>query len=389
VSDFYFTLGVGRSATEAELKSAYRKLALQHHPDRNPGDKSAEEKFKLINEAYSALSDPEKRREYDHKGYTGRTPPVDPFGPEFASALGDLLGSMFGGRGRRPNPAQQWQPNPAHWQSPPQAPRPRAPAARPTTLRISINLTFEQAAFGTQTNIMLSRRRQCGPCRGFGVRNGSKGPLCQVCGGTGRQRVQTVAGFIGTYDRCGECEGTGQLITAENRCPNCAGAAFVTAEEPVTINVPAGTPDDTTITLKGLGDNADGGVPGDLIVMVRVAEHPIFVRVDGTDDIECIVPISFVDAAIGAWVEVPTLEGHGAKIKVPAGTQSGTIFRMESMGVPSRGVLPGVRGYQLNRLVVKVPKKLTKRQKEALLKFAAAMEGKKQAAEPEVQNPFD
>jgi molecular chaperone DnaJ len=347
--DYYEVLGVGREAGDADLKSAYRKLAHQFHPDKNPGDKKAEEKFKEVSEAYAVLSDAEKRAHYDRFGHAGGRNPFEGFaGGPFGGAasindiFGDIFSEMFGGGVRSRQRA-----------------RPRG-----SDLRYHLELSFEEAAFGTTSRIRIPRPKRCDACQGSGAKSGTGPRTCPTCGGSGELRV--TQGFFSIARTCHACGGAGQVIA--EKCKSCGGAGAVRSEAEVEVKVPPGVDTGTRLKLSGEGEPAPGpaGQPGDLYVVVQVREHPIFRREE--TEVVCEMPISFVQAALGAQVEVPTLDGP-VKLKVPAGTQSGKVFRMRGHGIPA---LNGSgRGDQHVRVVVETPTKLSKEQRELLERFAA------------------
>ena len=346
--DYYEVLGVGRGASEQELKSAYRKLAHQFHPDKNPSDKQAEERFKEASEAYEVLSDAEKRARYDRFGHVGGQNPFEggfPFGGAAGASIndifGDIFGEMFGGGGRRARS------------------RPRG-----SDLRYHLEVGFEEAAFGTSARIRIPRPRRCEPCQGSGAKPGTQPRTCPTCGGAGEVRLQQ--GFFAIARTCPHCGGAGRVIV--EKCGSCGGAGMTREEAEVEVKVPAGVDTGTRLKLAGEGEPAPqpGASPGDLYVVVQVREHPIFRREE--TEVVCEMPISFAQAALGAQVQVPTLDGPVA-MKIPAGTHSGKVFRLRGKGIPSLG--GGPRGDQHVRVVLETPTHLTKEQKELLEKFAA------------------
>lgn len=341
MKDYYGILGVSRDASEADLKKTFRQLALKYHPDRNPDDKESEEKFKEINEAYSCLSDPEKRANYDRFGTAEEVGPgFSPFGAGFGDIFEDIFGDFFGtftGQ-RRPRPTKG------------------------NDLRYDLDITLMEAAFGTEKTIEVPKWETCIECRGTGSAPG-KGPVtCSHCKGTGQIRFQQ--GFFSISKTCGRCNGAGKIIT--DPCKACKGTGTVRRSKDITVKIPAGIDSGSRLRITGEGDpGLYGGPPGDLFVILNVEEHPFFKR-EGTD-LFCEVPISFPHAALGAEIEVPTLDGI-SKIKIPAGTSSGRIFHIKGAGLPKVG--GHVRGDQIVRVYVDVPKKLTTRQKELLEEFA-------------------
>ncbi|MFO0582430.1 MAG: molecular chaperone DnaJ [Anaeromyxobacter sp.] len=342
--DYYEVLGVGRDADGSAIKSAYRKLAHQYHPDKNPGNKEAEEKFKEASEAYAVLSDQEKRARYDRFGHVngGAGMPGDfPFGggASINDIFGDLFGEMFGqqrqrGRGR----------------------------ARGTDLRYHLEISFEEAAFGTTARITIPRAKPCATCKGSGAKPGTGPRTCPTCGGAGEVRL--TQGFFSIARTCHHCNGSGRVVM--DKCADCGGAGATRDQATVEVKVPPGVDTGTRLKLSGEGEPAPGGgVPGDLYVVVQVREHPIFTRED--TEVLCEMPISFVQAALGGQVDVPTLDGP-AKLKIPAGTQSGKVFRLKGKGVQS---LSGTgRGDQHVRVTVETPTHLSKEQRELLERFA-------------------
>ena len=344
--DYYRILEVDRNASDEEIKRAYRRLALKYHPDRNPGNKEAEEKFKEINEAYACLSDPEKRANYDRYGTAeGVSADFDFSGfGDVASSFGDIFGEMFEdifgtftGR-RRPRPVKG------------------------QDLRYDLEISLKEAVTGTEKVIHIPRWETCPSCNGTGSKPG-KGPVvCPTCKGTGQTRLQQ--GFFTIARTCGNCKGEGRIIT--DPCTKCRGNGKIRRERKVSLKIPPGV--DTGIRLKVAGEGelgSYGGPPGDLYVVIHVAPHPFFKRKD--NDLHCEVPISFVKAVLGGEIEVPTIDGR-ATIKIPPGTPSGRVFHLKGKGVPKLGGYG--RGDQFVTVYIDVPKKLTPRQKELLREFA-------------------
>jgi molecular chaperone DnaJ len=339
-ADYYEVLGVDKNATDQELKSAYRKLAMQHHPDRNPDDPAAEEKFKQASEAYQVLSDPEKRAVYDRYGHAGLsgTGGFDPSGfagmPDLGDIFGDLFGGMFnmgGGRGA-------------------------SRAQRGRDLRADLSITFEESAFGKQAEVRFRRMDACSVCQGSGAAPGRGEHACQQCGGRGQVRYQQ--GFFTIARTCSACGGTGTVISEP--CKECRGEGRVAKEHTINVTVPAGIEDGMRIRYQGEGDAGRyGGPSGDLYVVIAVQPHPFFER-EG-NDLHYVLPISFSQAALGTELTVPTLEGE-TKLKVPEGTQSGKEFRLRNKGVPE--VNSHGRGDLIVHIVVQVPTRLNKAQKE-------------------------
>lgn len=338
--DYYEVLGVAREVNAQELKSAYRKIALQFHPDRNPGNKEAEEKFKEATEAYEVLSSPEKRAKYDRFGHSENL--YDGFGGFSGTAINDIFGDIFGeifGGARRP-----------------------AGRNRGTDLRYNLEITFEEAAFGSEVQVKIPKPKRCEVCTGTGSKSGSP-RRCPTCGGTGELRF--TQGFFSVSRPCNQCGGAGQVIS--DPCTRCGGAGSYQAESQLKVKIPPGVDTGTRVRLSGEGAPGEhGGAAGDLYVVVHVKEHPIFVRED--TEVLCEVPISFTQAALGAHIEVPTLDGK-VKMKIPPGTQSGKVFRLKGKGIPR---LQGTgRGDQHVRVAIETPTELTREQRELLERFAA------------------
>ncbi len=339
--DYYEILGVGKTATLDEIKRAFRKLALECHPDRNPGDAEAEARFKELSEAYSVLADEEKRRRYDRMGHAafqagrGDSPyeRVD-FG-SISEILEGIFGDFFGGR--------------------------RARAGG--DIEHDLEITFEEAALGAEKTIEVIRQQPCADCEGSGAAPGTKVGRCPACNGRGEVRYQR--GFFSVSRPCATCGGSGKKI--EKPCPACAGDGVVPKPEELLVRVPPGVEDGSIRTVKGAGEKGRG-VAGDLHVRVRVAPHPLFTREGG--DVRVTVPISFPQAVLGAQIDVPTLEGK-VKMRIPAGTQSGKIFRLRGKGIP---VLGGYgKGDELVKVLVEVPEKISKRQRQLIAELAAEM----------------
>jgi molecular chaperone DnaJ len=347
--DYYQVLGVPRNATEDAVKKAYRRLAMKYHPDRNPDDKEAEERFKEAKEAYEILTDAQKRAAYDQYGHAGLDAargagqgfsPSDAFGDIF----GDVFGDIFGGGGRRGG---------------------RSAVYRGADLRYELALDLEQAVAGTSTEIEFQTVVECGECSGSGAARGHSPVTCDTCGGNGQVRISQ--GFFAVQQTCPRCKGRGTIV--REPCPKCSGQGRVRSAKRLSVKVPAGVDNGDRIRLAGEGEaGRNGGPPGDLYVEIVVREHPIFER-DGAH-LSCEVPVSFVTAALGGSVEVPTLGGQAA-IKVPAGTQSGRVFRLREKGVrPVRG---GATGDLFCRVMVETPVELTAEQKELLRKFEKSL----------------
>ena len=353
--DYYEVLGVERGVSEADLKKAYRRLAMKYHPDRNPDDKSAEEKFKEANEAYEILSDSAKRSAYDQYGHAGVDPQMGAggacgFGGQNVSDIfGDVLSDFFGGQ---------------------RGGGQRGGAQRGSDLRYTLDLDLEDAVRGTTVTIRVPTLVNCKPCDGTGAKKGSSPVSCTTCGGVGQVRMQQ--GFFSVQQTCPRCHGTGKMITAP--CGSCHGQGRVEEHKTLSVKVPAGVDNGDRIRLTGEGEaGAMGGPAGDLYVVVSVREHQIFQR-DGKH-LYCEVPISFVDAALGGELEVPTLDGR-VKLKIPDGTQTGKLFRLRGKGVaPVRG---GGAGDLMCKVVIETPVNLTKQQRELLEGFRDSLTGEGQ-----------
>src|SRR5262245_14854916 len=342
--DYYEVLGVERSASDEDLKKAYRKLALRYHPDKNPGDKAAEERFKEISEAYQVLCDAERRAAYDRFGHAAFEQGAPFGGFDFGAGFEDIIGDLFGdffGTGRRGG---------------------RTRARRGQDLQYQLDVTFEEAALGCEKTLSIPRMSACATCGGTGARPGTRPAACKQCGGSGQIRFQQ--GFFTIAKTCGTCNGQGTVISSP--CADCDGAGARRRTHTLTARVPGGVDTGSRLKLRGEGESGgNGGPAGDLYVLIRAAEHPIFVR-DGAN-VVCEVPVSVVQAALGTEIDIPTLDGP-RKVKVPAGTQSGHLFRLRGLGVPD---LNGYgRGDQVVRLAVETPRKLSPRQRELLEEFA-------------------
>jgi molecular chaperone DnaJ len=351
--DFYEILGVGKNATDDELKKAYRKLAMKYHPDRNPDSKEAEEKFKEVKEAYEILSDESKRAAYDRFGHAG----VDPNaagaggmggmgGAGFADAFGDIFGEIFGGGGgggRRGGPQ----------------------VYRGADLKYTLDITLEQAANGFDTEIRVPSWENCDTCKGSGAKPGTKPQTCRTCGGNGAVRMQQ--GFFSVQQTCPTCHGSGQEMT--DPCAACDGVGRIRKNKTLQVKIPAGIDDGMRIRSAGNGEpGVNGGPPGDLYVEIHLKPHPIFQR-DG-EDLHCELTIPFTTAALGGDIEVPTLSGKGS-ITIPEGTQTGKTFRLRGKGV--KGVRSSYPGDLYCHVVVETPVRLTEDQKKLLRQFEASL----------------
>lgn len=357
--DFYEVLGVKKGASEDELKKAYRKLAKENHPDLHPGDKECEARFKEINEAYEVLSDPDKRAKYDQFGHAAFDPSqgfgggggfggFEGFGG-FGDIFSDIFGGGFGfggGGGRNPN-----------------APR------KGDNLRATVNIKFEEAAFGVKKDVFVSKIEQCPDCKGTGCAEGTTAEVCPDCKGTGTvmSTKRTPFGMVQSSEQCPKCRGRGKII--HSPCKTCRGIGSVRRQHKVSVSIPAGIDDGQTISLKGQGNaGLNGGPAGDLLITVLVQPHARFER-DGAS-ILLDQEISFSQAALGAEVEVPTLDGK-VKLNIPEGTQTGTTFRLKGKGVPF--LRNGGRGDQFVTVNVAVPRSMTSTQKNALRRYAETM----------------
>ncbi len=350
--DYYEVLGVPKNADEAALKKAYRSLAKKYHPDMNPGDKEAEQKFKEVNEAYAILSDPEKRGQYDQFGHnafdgTGRAGGGFDFGN---FDFGDIFSSFFGGNGGG-----------------------RTRANGPVDgddCGVRVILSFEEAVFGCKKEVSYNRVEMCGDCRGSGAEKGTTPETCPTCRGTGRITVQqrTFMGVMQTQQACSNCRGSGKVV--KNPCKNCSGKGFVRLTKKLSVDIPAGVDNGNRIILRGQGSvGRNGGQNGDLIIEVAVRPHPIFER-NGTTAY-CEIPITFAEAALGADIDVPMLDGKTKKYTIPEGTQTGTSFTMRGEGISDPNTKK--KGSLVFTVAVEVPKSLNGEQQKLLREFAASL----------------
>ena len=371
--DYYEVLGVEKNASDAEIKKAYRKLAMKYHPDQNPGDKSAEEKFKEVNEAYEVLSDAEKKARYDQYGFAGVDPNFNPnAGNPFGGFgggggfgfgdLGDIFGDFFGGgassSARRNGPSKG------------------------QNVVAEIEISFEDAAFGCEREITFGRIEPCATCHGTGCKDGAQPETCAYCHGTGTVRTQQ--NFMGmtmqSNQPCPKCGGQGKII--KDACSTCRGKGKVRRNKTIRVKVPAGIDNGQSFRVRDEGNaGSNGGPNGDLLVTVRVRKHDIFVR-DGAN-VLCEMPITFAQAALGATIEVPTLDGK-VRYNVPEGTQTGTTFRLRGKGIPYVGYK--TRGDQFVTVVVETPQKLTQKQKDLLRQFD---DGASEETQPKRTSFFD
>ena len=342
--DFYDILGVNRDASDEEIKKAYRKLAMKHHPDRNPDNAKSEEHFKEAKEAYEILSDGQKRAAYDQYGHAGVDPQAGMGGfgggaGGFSDAFGGIFDEIFGGASRNGGGG-------------------RANVYRGADLRYNLEITLEQAAFGTETKIRIPTMEACEPCKGSGAKAGTQPKTCPTCQGSGQVRLQQ--GFFSIQQTCPKCHGTGRFIA--DPCGSCQGAGRVKQHKTLAVKIPAGVDEGDRIRLSGEGEHGvNGGPSGDLYVQIHLKAHTVFQREQ--NDLHCEMPISFTTAALGGEIDIPTLDGV-AQIKIPSETQSGKIFRLRGKGI--KGVRSHAHGDLLCHVVVETPVNLTDRQKELL-----------------------
>ena len=359
--DYYEVLGINKSASEDEIKKAYKKLARKYHPDMNPGDKEAEEKFKEINEANEVLSDPTKKARYDQFGFAGVDPNYGAGGGGWGGGaggagfdfgdLGDIFGSFFGGgfgggtQQRRNGPQ------------------------RGESIRMSVSVSFTEAAFGCEKDVTLERSEECPVCHGSGCAEGTTPEICPDCRGSGTVQVrrQTPMGVFATTSTCPKCGGQGKII--HQPCSDCRGSGRAHKRRTVKISIPAGIDNGQTISLRGQGHaGKNGGPNGDLLITVMIKPHDLFRR-EGTS-VFCEAPITFTQAVLGAELEIPTIDGK-VKYAIPEGTQTGTVFRLRGKGIP---VLNGRgRGDQYVTVTIETPRNLSKEQKDALRKFSETL----------------
>ena len=335
--DYYEVLGVNRDASEDDIKKSYRRLAMKHHPDRNPDNPKAEELFKEAKEAYDILSDASKRAAYDQYGHAG----VDPSAGAgaagmggFADAFGDIFGDIFGGGRGRSN------------------------VYRGADLRYNLEIGLEEAARGTETKIRIPTMEECETCDGSGAKPGTKAVKCTTCDGHGQVRMQQ--GFFSIQQTCPKCRGAGKVV--ESPCPTCRGAGRLKQHKTLSVKIPSGVDEGDRIRLSGEGEaGVNGGPPGDLYVVIHLKQHAVFQR--DHNDLHCEMPISFTTAALGGEIEIPTLDGY-AKIKIPHETQTGKVFRLRGKGI--KGVRSSSHGDLMCHVVVETPINLTARQRELL-----------------------
>lgn len=356
--DYYEVLGVSKGASDDEIKKAYRREAKKYHPDLHPGDKQAEANFKEVNEAYEVLSDSEKKERYDRFGHAG----VDPnfagggggfdgfgdFGDIFSNIFGGGFGGFGGGSTRRNGPQ------------------------RGQDIRQVVDITFEEAAFGCKKNITVTKQEECPTCKGSGAKPGTSPMTCKRCGGQGqvRQQTRTPLGYMTNITTCPDCKGTGKVVT--DPCKDCRGTGRVRKTRTVEINIPQGINHGQTMQVSGHGEmGSRGGPSGDLLVTIRIKPHPIYKREDYDVFIE--IPITFVQAALGASIRVPTLDGI-VEYDIPEGTQTGTVFKLKGKGIPY--IRGKNRGDEYVTVEVEVPKNLSIKQKEILREFEGLSKGK-------------
>ena len=366
--DYYEVLGVSKSASEDEIKKAYRQLAKKYHPDMNPGDKTAEAKFKEASEAYAVLSDPEKRKQYDQFGHAAFDQGAGGGGGGFdfsnmgdmGDIFGDIFSDLFGGGGRTRRASNG--------------------PMKGANVRAGIRITFEEAVFGTEKELELNLKDECEKCHGTGAKPGSSPVTCSKCGGRGQvvYTQQSLFGMVRNVQTCPDCGGTGKII--KEKCPDCYGTGYISRRKKIQVSVPAGIDDGQSIRIRGKGEpGANGGERGDLLVEVAVSRHPIFQR-QGFD-IYSTAPMSFAQAALGGDVRISTVDGD-VLYNVKPGTQTDTRIRLKGKGVPTLRN-KAIRGDHYVTLVVQVPSKLTNEQKELLQKFDDSMNGRQPEEEPE------
>lgn len=357
--DYYEVLGVSRSATDDEIKRAYRQLAKKYHPDTNPGDKTAEAKFKEASEAYAVLSDADKRRQYDQFGHAafdggagGGAGGFDFSSMDMGDIFGDIFGDLFGGgRSRRANNGPMQGAN----------------------LRTSVRITFEEAVFGTEKELELTLKDDCNTCHGTGAKPGTTAETCSKCGGKGQvvYTQQSLFGMVRNVQTCPDCRGTGKII--REKCSDCHGSGYISSRKKIKVSIPAGIDSGQSVRIRGKGEpGTNGGPRGDLLVEIEVSRHPIFQRQDY--DIYSTAPISYATAVLGGDVRISTVDGD-VIYNVKPGTQTDTKVRLREKGVPSLRN-KAIRGDHYVTLVVQVPTNLTSEQKELLRKFDDAMTGK-------------
>jgi len=365
--DYYEVLGINRDASADEIKKAYRKLAMKHHPDRNPDNPKAEEHFKEAKEAYEILSDAKKRSAYDQFGHAGVDPSAGGAGFNgagmggFADAFSDIFGDIFGGGGGRGGG--------------------RSNVYRGADLRYNLEISLEEAARGTETRIRIPTMAECEVCHGSGAKKGTEPKTCPTCGGHGQVRMQQ--GFFSIQQTCPKCHGTGRFIA--DPCTTCHGAGRVKQHKTLSVKIPSGIDEGDRIRLSGEGEpGVNGGPPGDLYVQIHLKPHGVFQR--DHDDLHCEMPVSFTVAALGGEIEIPTLDGV-ARLKVPTETQSGKVFRLRGKGI--KGVRSIGHGDLLCHVVVETPINLTERQRELLREFEDISQSNAERHNPRAKSWMD
>lgn len=362
--DYYEVLGVSRTATEDELKKAYRQLAKKYHPDTNPGDKTAEAKFKEASEAYAILSDADKRRQYDQFGHSafeggaGGAGGFDFSSFDMGDIFGDIFGDLFGGRSRRSNNGPMQGAN----------------------LRTSVRISFEDAVFGTEKELDLNLKDECATCHGSGAKPGSSAETCQKCGGKGQvvYTQQSLFGMVRNVQTCPDCKGSGKII--KEKCQDCYGSGYISSRKKIKVAIPAGIDNGQSVRIRGKGEpGTNGGPRGDLLVDVEVSRHPIFQRQDF--DIFSTAPISYATAVLGGDIKINTVDGD-VIYNVKPGTQTDTKVRLREKGVPTLRN-KNVRGDHYVTLVVQIPTGLNTEQKDLLRKFDDAMNGRREEGHEE------
>ncbi len=356
--DYYEVLGVSKSATEDEIKKAYRSIAKKYHPDMNPGNAEAEAKFKEANEAYAVLSDSEKRSKYDRFGHSAFDPSMGGGGSGFGGFggfgdfdFGDIFSSFFGGGGGSSRSSRN------------------VPIEGDDVLA-RITITFDEAVFGCKKEISFARIEECPDCKATGAAKGTSPETCPTCHGTGRVTVQqqTMLGYMQTQKACSNCRGTGKII--KTPCKNCNGKGYIKVNKKLEVSIPAGIDSMQRIVLRGQGSaGRNGGPAGDLVIEVRVKEHSIFAR--ERNNIYCEIPISFSEAALGAEIDIPLLGGKTKKYKIPEGTQTGTSFTLKGEGIPD--INSKRKGDLVITVVVETPKNLSAEQKKLLTEFSKTL----------------
>jgi len=362
--DYYEILGINRDASDEDIKKAYRKLAMKHHPDRNPDNPKSEDLFKEAKQAYEILSDGQKRAAYDQYGHAGVDPQAG--GPGgmggFADAFSDIFGDIFGGGAARGGGG-------------------RSNVYRGADLRYNLEVSLEDAARGSETRIRIPTMAECEACDGSGAKKGTEPKTCPTCGGHGQVRMQQ--GFFSIQQTCPKCHGTGRYIAEP--CGTCRGSGRVKEHKTLSVKIPAGIDEGDRIRLSGEGEHGvNGGPPGDLYVQIHLKAHAVFQR--DHDDLHCEVPLSFSTAALGGELEVPTLDGV-ARLKVPAETQTGKVFRLRGKGI--KGVRSIAHGDLLCHVVLETPSNLTDRQKELLQEFEIISQGNAERHSPRAQSWLD